>query len=208
MEITLDKRTLASIEAYDEHARAYQEALRYRRPKADAQRFGMRTTDGDLVLDAGCGPASDLRLLRDLGVHPVGVDLAMGALEEARLLMPSHPLVRTPLHDLPFRPGVFGGLWLSRTFDHLPRGQWADLFTYLLSFVDHGPVYLSCVRGSIDLEEEEDEVLGQVYRSAASEEEIEGLMLSHGLHDVEVTLRPDPQHEHRRPVVAAHGHLP
>lgn len=208
MDITLDKRTLASIEAYDEHARDYQEALRYRRPKADAQRFGLRIVTGDLVLDAGCGPASDLRLLRDLGVHPVGVDLSMGALKEARLLMPRHPLVRSPLHDLPFQRGAFGGLWLSRAFDHLPRSQWSGLFTYLLSFVDHGPVYLSCVRGSIDLVEEEDAVLGTVYRSAASEEEIEGLLLSHGLHDVEVELRPDPLYDRRRPMVVAHAHLP
>lgn len=204
----LDERTLASIRAYDEHARDYQEALRYSRPEADVERFGMHTTDGDLVLDAGCGPANDLRLLRDLGVHPVGVDLSMGALTEARMLMPRHPLVRTPLGDLPFRPGVFGGLWLSRTFDHLPRAVWTDTFTSLLSFVDHGPVYLSCVRGSIDMAEERDSILGTVYRSAASEGEIEGLLASHGLRDIGVELRPDPVHDRRRPMVVAHARLP
>lgn len=204
----LDERTLTSIRAYDEHAREYQRALRYSRPKADVERFGTHTTPGDLVLDAGCGPANDLRLLRDLGVHPVGVDLSMGALVEARVLMPRHPLVRTPLDDLPFRPGVFGGLWLSRAFDHLPRATWAETFTHLLSFVDHGPVYLSCVRGSIDLAEEQDQILGTVYRSAASEDEIEGLLASHGLREVEVELRPDPIHQRRRPMVVAHGQLP
>lgn len=204
----LDDRTLASISAYDDHAREYQETLRYSRPRADVERFGTDVTQGDLVLDAGCGPGSDLRLLRDLQIHPVGVDLSMGALREARILMPSHPLVRTPLRDLPFRPGAFGGLWANRAFDHLPRELWSDTFTHLLSFVDHGPVYLSCVRGGIDMREEEDSILGRVYRSAASEEEVAGMFASHGLSDVEVELRPDPVHDRKRPVVVAFGRLP
>lgn len=204
----LDERTLASIAAYDEHAREYQETLRYARPKADVRRFASKGRRGDLVLDVACGPGSDLRLLRDTGLHPVGVDLSMGALREGRMLLPRHPLVRTPLDDLPFTPGVFGGMWANRAFDHLPRGVWADVFTYLLSFVSHGPIYVSCLRGRADLLEDEDPVLGTVYRSAASEEEIEGLLLSHGVNDVRVELRPDPMYEHKRTSVVAFGVLP
>jgi len=105
--VDLDERTLGSVAAYDEHARAYQESLRLRRPVADLRRFADKTRRGDLVLDAGCGPANDLRLLRDAGVHPVGVDLSLGALREARMLLPRHPLVQAPLHDLPFAPRSF-----------------------------------------------------------------------------------------------------
>ena len=68
----LDERTRASIAAYDEHARAYQESLRRRRPIADIRRFAAMVEDGRRVLDVGCGPANDLRLLRDTGVHPIG----------------------------------------------------------------------------------------------------------------------------------------
>lgn len=206
MATTLDDRTKASIAAYDEHAREYQETLRRKRPAADIRRFAAFTTRGDLVLDAGCGPANDLRLLRDIGVHPVGVDLSEGALAEARMLLPRHPLVRAPLHDLPFKPNSFGGLWLSGTFDHLPRAQWRPTFAHLLTFLDHGPVYLSCVRGTRDLAEVEEPILGTVYRSEATEQEIEALFASHGLKDVQVELRPDPLLDRKRPWVVALGH--
>lgn len=206
MVTSLDARTLKSIAAYDEHAREYQETLRRRRPLADVRRFAAFTTRGDLVLDAGCGPANDLRLLRDIGVHPVGADLSQGALSEARMLLPRHPLVRAPLHDLPFKPKVFGGLWLSGSFNHLPRSQWRDTFAHLMSLLDHGPVYFSCVRGTADLAEVDEPVLGTVYRSDATEEEVEALLGSHGLEDLQVEVRPDPLLDRRRPLVVALGH--
>jgi SAM-dependent methyltransferase len=205
--VDLDERTLASVAAYDRNARAYQESLRLKRPVADVRRFADRARRGDLVLDAGCGPANDLRLLRDAGVHPVGVDLSAGALHEARMLLPRHPLVRAPLHDLPFAPRSFGGLWLSGAFTHLPRAAWRDTFAGLLDLLASGPVYVACYRGTVDLERLEDAVLGPVYVSAATEPEIEGLFGSHGLRDVTVEVRPDPVHDRRRPWVVALGTL-
>lgn len=204
----LDERTLASVAAYDRHARAYQESLRLRRPVADVRRFGDLARRDALVLDAGCGPANDLRLLRDVGVHPVGVDLSQGALEEARMLLPRHPLVRAPLHDLPFRPSSFGGLWLSGTFTHLPRAAWRPTFAALLELLAAGPVYLSCLRGTRDLAAEHDAVLGEVFVSEALEPEVEALLTSHGCTDVTVEVRPDPILDRRRLWVVALGRRP
>ncbi|MEX0592851.1 MAG: class I SAM-dependent methyltransferase [Nitriliruptoraceae bacterium] len=205
--MVLDERTLISVAAYDDHAADYQRALRLRRPVADVRRFADMLQRGDLVLDAGCGPATDLRLLRDTGAHPVGVDLSFGALQVARMLLPHHPLVQTPLHDLPFRPGVFGGLWISGGFNHLPRSSWRTTFAHLLTFVSRGPVYLACLRGNRDLGRTDDPVLGTVYESEALEQEIEALLSSHGLIDVSVEVRPDPVHDRRRPWVVALGRM-
>ncbi len=201
----LDDRTLTSVAAYDEHARAYQESLRLRRPVADVRRFADLATRGDLVLDAGCGPANDLRLLRDAGVHPVGVDLSLGALREARMLLPRHPLVQAPYHALPFRPRSFGGLWLSGTFNHLPRAAWRPTFARLLELLDRGPVYLAVYRGDRDLAEVEHPVLGTVHDSEASDAEVEALLASHGVKDLTVEVRPDPILDRRRPWVVALG---
>jgi SAM-dependent methyltransferase len=203
--VDLDERTRTSVAAYDEHARAYQESLRLKRPVADVRRFAAFTRRDDLVLDAGCGPANDLRLLRDAGVHPVGVDLSFGALKEARMLLPRHPLVQAPLHDLPFRERSFGGLWLSGAFTHLPRAAWRPTFARLLTLLAAGPVYFSCYRGTMDLEPFDDPVLGSVFVSGAVEAEVEALLGSHGLTDLTVEVRPDPVVDRRRLWVVALG---
>lgn len=200
-----DERTLASIAAYDDHADAYQRAFRLKRPVADARRFGDLAERGALVLDAGCGPGTDLRVLADLGVHPVGLDLSLGALRHARMLLPRHPLLQAALENPPLRPRAFGGLWLSSAFTHLPRDQWQSTFSTLLALVDTGPVYFSCYRGTADLEPVDDQVLGPIHRSQATEDEVEALMASHGLADVSVELRPDPIVDRRRPWVVALG---
>jgi SAM-dependent methyltransferase len=203
--VDLDERTLSSVAAYDEHARAYQESLRLRRPVADVRRFAAHAKRGDLVMDAGCGPANDLRLLRDAGVHPVGVDLSLGALREARMLLPRHPLVRAPLDELPFRPRSFGGLWLSGAFNHLARADWTRTFGALLEHLNRGPVYFSCPRGDRDLSPVTDPVLGEIFVSAATETEVERMLASHGVKDLTVELRPDPILDRRRPLVVALG---
>ena len=203
----LDPRTRQAIAAYDEHAAAYQRSLRLRRPVADVRRFADLASRGDLVLDAGCGPATDLRLLRDVGVHPVGLDLSAGALAEARMLLPRHPMVRAPLHAPPFRAGSFRGLWLSSALTHLPRADWRDTFATLLSLVEHGPVYLSALRGTRDLEPQVDPVLGEVHVSEVTEDEVTALLRSHGLTDLTVEVRPDPVLDRRRPWVVALGRV-
>jgi SAM-dependent methyltransferase len=203
--VDLDDRTLKSVAAYDEHARAYQESLRLKRPVADVRRFAAFARRDDLVLDVGCGPANDLRLLRDAGLHPVGIDLSLGVLREARMLLPRHPLVQAPLHRLPFRSHAFGGLWCSGAFTHLPRDTWRTTFAGLMDLLADGPVYFSCLRSTADLEPYDDPVLGPVYVSGAAEEEVEALLASHGIRDLTVEVRPDPVLDRRRPWVVALG---
>ncbi len=203
--VEIDPRTSEAIALYDKHATEYQEALRRKRPVADLRRFAALTQRDDLVLDAGCGPASDLRLLRDAGVHPVGVDLSRGALTEARMLLPRHPLVVAPLQRLPFRPRSFGGLWLSGSFNHLRRDEWAPTMASLMRLLDRGPVYFSCIQGNRDLAPVEDPILGRVHRTDATEADVEAMMSAQGLRDLQVDLRPDPLLGKRRPWVVALG---
>lgn len=203
----LDERTRRAVAAYDTHAAAYQQSLRLKRPVADVRRFAAFAARDDLVLDAACGPANDLRLLRDAGVHPVGLDLSMGALAEARMLLPRHPLVQAPLHRPPFRPRSFRGLWLSGSLTHLPRAAWRDTLATLLELVASGPVYLSVLRGTRDLAPVEDPTLGTVHVSEATEQEVTALLSSHGVRELTVETRPDPVLDRRRPWVVALGRV-
>lgn len=203
----LDPRTLSSVSAYDQHAEAYQDAFRMNRRTTDVRRFADMTERGTVVLDVACGPANDLRLLSDVALHPIGVDLSLGALKFARLLQPRTGLIQAPIHDVPIRPRSVGGLWMSSAFTHLPRAQWRETFSSLLGFLSGGPVYFSCYLGSADMEEISDQILGDVHRSQATENEIELLFAAHGLQDIQVEVRPDPIVARRRPWVVALGRL-
>lgn len=123
------------------------------------------------------------------------------------MLLPRHPLVQARFDRLPFRSGAFGGLWLSGTFDHLPRAAWRSTFMQLLGFLAAGPIYLSCVRGAADLVPVQDPTLGQVYLSGATEQEIGSLLSVAGVTDLTVEVRPHPIFDRRRPLVVALGRI-
>lgn len=202
-----DPRTLAAIDAYGPVARAYRDQVRLRRPVADVRRFAAFARRDDLILDVGCGPANDLRLLRDAGLHPLGIDLSPGVLQEARILLPRHPLVQADFEDPPFTDRSFAGLWMSGAFAHLPRARWRDTLARLFRLLAAGPVYFTCHRGSADLEPFNDPLLGEVHVSAATEQEVEAMLRSLGVVDLSVDIRPDLRLDMRVPWVVALGRI-
>jgi SAM-dependent methyltransferase len=202
-----DERTRHAIAAYGPVARDYREQVRLRRPVADVRRFAAFARRDDLVLDVGCGPANDLRVLRDAGLHPVGIDLSLGALSEARVLLPRHPLVFADFEDPPFIDRSFGGLWMSGAFAHLARDRWRDTLARLLRLIGSGPIYFTCHRGKADLERFNDPLLGEVHVSAATEDEVEALLRSLGVTDLSIDVRPDLRLDRRVPWVVALGRV-
>jgi SAM-dependent methyltransferase len=207
MVVKKDARTKHAIAAYGPVASEYREQVRLRRPLADVRRFASFARRDDLVLDVGCGPANDLRVLRDAGLHPVGIDLSPGALSEARILLPRHPLVFADFEDPPFIDRSFGGLWMSGAFAHLARDRWRDTLARLLRLVGSGPVYFTCHRGKADLEPFKDPLLGEIHVSAAMEDEVESLLRSLGVTDLSVDVRPDLRLDRRVPWVVALGRV-
>jgi len=202
-----DPRTRQAIAAYGPVAQEYREQVRLRRPVADVRRFAAFARRDDLVLDVGCGPANDLRVLRDAGLHPVGIDLSLGALSEARVLLPRHPLVFADFEDPPFIDRSFGGLWMSGAFAHLQRDRWHDALARLLRLVGSGPIYFTCHLGRADLQRFNDPLLGDVHVSAAMEDEVEALLRSLGVSDLSVDVRPDLRLDRKVPWVVALGRV-
>jgi SAM-dependent methyltransferase len=205
--ISRDPRTQRSIDAYGPVAREYREQVRLRRPVADMRRFAGFARRDDLVLDVGCGPANDLRGLRDVGLHPVGIDLSFAALVEARTLLPRHPLIQAGFEDPPFTDRSFGGLWMSGAFAHLPRDHWRDVLARLLRLIASGPVYFTCHRGTADLQPFNDPLLGEINVSAATEDEVTTMLRSLGVVDLTVDVRPDLRLDRRVPWVVALGRV-
>ncbi len=73
-------------------------------------------TEAGPVLDLGCGTGYDLGAL---GPRVVGVDPAAAMLVEARAVHPAVPLVRAAAGALPVRPRSLGGVWASKSLQHL-----------------------------------------------------------------------------------------
>jgi ubiquinone/menaquinone biosynthesis C-methylase UbiE len=78
---------------------------------------------GAMVVDLGCGGGQDAQALRREGFRVVGMDLTVAFLRMAREAVPSLPLVRADMRELPFRAASFDGVWAAASLIHLPKAD-------------------------------------------------------------------------------------
>lgn len=112
--------------AYGDTTREYydQNALTYAHSTQDTDLgslwipFAAALTAGAAVADLGCGGGRDLRQLALLGFQPMGLDLSHPLCRIA-MAFSSRPVVGGDLTMLPFRAGVFGGVWCTAALLHL-----------------------------------------------------------------------------------------
>ncbi|MEV0394861.1 class I SAM-dependent methyltransferase [Polymorphospora rubra] len=84
-----------------------------------AEEFGKLAGDGP-ILDLGCGAGRDMAFWADRGRPVVGLDLSLGMLRQAAARC-GKPLTQGDMRGLPFRDGVFAGVWCSASLLHLPK---------------------------------------------------------------------------------------
>ena len=78
---------------------------------------------GAVVVDLGCGGGQDAQVLRREGHRVVGMDLTAAFLRIAREAIPSIPLVRADMRELPFQAASFDGIWAAASLIHLPKAD-------------------------------------------------------------------------------------
>ena len=69
------------------------------------------------VVDAGCGPGRDTRLLRGRGARAIGIDLSFGMLREQSLAR----AVQGDMRALPVRDRAVDAVWCQAAMLHVPR---------------------------------------------------------------------------------------
>lgn len=180
-----------TVAAYDANAAAYQETWRARRPLDAIRKFGTLAGRGARVLDVACGPALDVRLLRDQGLKVVGGDRAHACMKLARTLFPKGALAEWDYRHLPFGDAVFDGVWAPAALHHMPRGQIRRTLAEWRRVQRRGPIFVSFREGSQDLAPVEDPPVGTVWATSVSADQLRALLLDAGYTEVEVETRPD-----------------
>jgi hypothetical protein len=192
LHLPTDHRTAASVAAYDNAAEAYQDHWWQRRPRDAARKFAGLAGRGARVLDPACGPALDVRLLRDAGLRVAAGDLSYECMRVGKVLHPKGALAQWDLRRLPFADGTFGGIWAPTALQHLPRNQIRPALAELRRVHARGPVFVTFREGAAELEAMDDGPAGIVYVTRVSADELRALLLGAGYVEVEVEVRPDP----------------
>jgi SAM-dependent methyltransferase len=81
--------------------------------------FLARLPERARVLDAGCGPGRDTRLLRGRGARVVGLDLSFGMLRSQSL----SGAVQADMRALPVRDAAVDGVWCQAALLHIARAD-------------------------------------------------------------------------------------
>lgn len=188
----MDPRTQDTIAAYGRAAQEYHDLWKERRPLDAVRTFGMLAGRNATVIDVACGPALDVRVLRDQGLVVVAGDRNEELMRIGHMLFPKRPLARWDFRCLPFADDTFEGVWAAAALQHLPRREMRAALGELRRVHRRGPIFISFREGRGDLELVDEPVVGEVYLTTVSGDELKALLLDQGYQQVEIQSRPDP----------------
>ena len=186
-----EERIDRTVAAYDAAAADYQEVWRQRRPLDAIRKFSSLVGRGGRILDVACGPALDVRLLRDGGLKVVGGDRSHESMRLARTLFPKGSLARWDYRRLPFPDEVFDGIWAPAALHHMPRAQIRKTLTEWRRVQRRGPIFVTFREGADDLSPVDDPPAGTVWATSVTGDQLRALLLDAGYGEVEVEPRPD-----------------
>jgi ubiquinone/menaquinone biosynthesis C-methylase UbiE len=188
----VDPRTQDTIAAYDRAAQEYHDLWKERRPLDAVRTFGTLAGRNATVIDVACGPALDVRVLRDQGLVVVAGDRSEELMRIGHMLFPKRPLARWDFRRLPFADDTFDGVWAAAALQHLPRREMRAALGELRRVHGRGPIFVSFREGHGDLQLVDEPAVGEIYLTTVSGDELKALLLDQGDQQVEIQSRPDP----------------
>lgn len=120
--------------AYDARSQEYVDLLGSVDQLADADRTLIsrwRDSTAGRLLDAGCGPAAWVEVLREGRRDVLGIDLSERFLQHGRRRHPTVPFLRASLAALPLGAGTVGGVLAWYSIIHTPPAQLPPLLAEL-----------------------------------------------------------------------------
>lgn len=101
------------------------------------------------VLDVGCGPGVESRYLWEKGLSITGIDLSPRFIAAARKNVPGATFKRMDMLALGFSNHSFGGLFVCKSFFHLPKSFGKNaLEEFYRVLIPGGILFLLVVEGS------------------------------------------------------------
>lgn len=188
----MDPRTQEAIEAYGRAAQEYHDLWKELRPLDAIRTFGTLAGRDARVIDVACGPALDVRLLRDQGLAVFAGDRSEELMRIGHVLFPKRPLARWDFRRLPFSDAVFGGVWAAAALQHLPRREMRAALGELRRVHASGPIFVSFREGQSDLAVTDEPGVGTIHVTSVTGDELKTLLLDQGYQQVEIQTRADP----------------
>jgi len=105
-------------ETYDKIAEQFAQTRKY--IWADIKPLIVYTSEGDKVLDLGCGTGRLYQLFQDIQVDYVGIDQNETMIKVAQQANPKAKYLVGDMLDLPFEDNEFDVIYCIATFHHLP----------------------------------------------------------------------------------------
>lgn len=139
-----------TMSTYDQIATDYAERWQNRGVlETDMDRFVSLLSVGGLVCDVGCGPGFDTAVLRQKGLHVIGLDRSLSMMQTGRIEHGINaPFVQVDMRDLPLGKTAVDGLWVCASLLHLPREDVAQtLQDFARKLKSNGILYLSVKMG-------------------------------------------------------------
>jgi len=108
-----------TINWYNKNAKKYDtESVQNVKPIEQIDEFIKLIPKDSKVLDAGCGPGRDTKLITDRGVSVMGIDLSTELIKIARKKYPNIKFIVGNFLNLPFPIDHFGGVWAHASLIH------------------------------------------------------------------------------------------
>ncbi len=140
-----DEWTQSTRAFYQRHAVEYAAATLRSPIERFIERFARELSPGVRIADLGCGGGRDLRLLRERGLDPIGLDWAVPLAVIARQYSGASVVVGD-LRSLPFGENVFAGVWASASLLHLRRSEMNAALAEIFWVMRQGGVFFGSVK--------------------------------------------------------------